>query len=755
LAFIPEPLRRQNETIRALQRELDNQKWVFEQFLRSPSWRVTAPLRWLAGWLRALTGRRVNSSTIAAASAQAGSEDLSDLRSLADSRLVMTSLYATTLHSFLTSEGTLQLPASERPEVSIILVLHNRVELTLACLRSVAENHNLPLEVIIVDNASTDETSILLDRLRGARVIRNTENRHFLLAVNQAAELARGETLVLLNNDAQLMPGALRAALDTLYGAPDVGAVGGKLILYDGVLQEAGSMVFRDGSCHGYGRGDIPFAPQYMFRRDVDYCSGAFLATRRSCWRELGGFDERFKPAYYEETDYCMRLWRRGYRVVYEPQAVALHYEFASSASAAGAIKMQAERQQVFVERHRSELKDHEAPDLSRAVWARSRNTTSRILMLDDRIPHSWLGAGFPRARRLLDALVQAGHFVTFYPLTQTNEDWADIYADTPREVEVMNDAGPATLEVFLKSRLGYYDVIVVSRPHNMEFLQPILKNHPDWFEKIRVIYDAEALFAFREAGLRALQGSPMPQSEFEEILKREIARASGADVIVAVSEGDHRAMLEHGAKDVVLLGHALEPRLTDQPFDTRTGILFAGAVHEEESPNGDSLIWFLSEVFPRILRELGPDTPFTIAGVNKSERIRRLATPPVRLVGSVPDLAALYGASRVFVAPTRYAAGIPHKIHEAAMSGLPVVGTPLLASQLSWSNEEMAIAGSAEDFARRVVELYCDAGRWAALRHAAFERASRECSIDRFNEKARALAGVGHVAPKVGMSVG
>ena len=152
------------------------------------------------------------------------------------------------------------------------------------------------MEVIVIDNASTDETPRLLDRVQGARVVRNSANVHFLLAVNQAARLARGDYLLLLNNDAQLQPGSLDAALATLESSPDIGAVGGRIILLDGMLQEAGSIIWRDGSCLGYGRNDDPFAPMYMFRRDVDYCSGAFLLTPRAIWEQLDGFDEAFAP---------------------------------------------------------------------------------------------------------------------------------------------------------------------------------------------------------------------------------------------------------------------------------------------------------------------------------------------------------------------------------------------------------------------------------------------------------------------------
>src|SRR5262249_30169696 len=139
-------------------------------------------------------------------------------------------LYRVQLRSFLASNSILQLPGSENPEISILIVLYNRAELTLACLRSLAENQSERLEIIIVDNSSTDHTSKLLDRVREARVLRNSENLNFLLAVNQAAKEAHGKYLLVLNNDAQLMPGTLRSAMSTIGSSPDIGAVGGRLI---------------------------------------------------------------------------------------------------------------------------------------------------------------------------------------------------------------------------------------------------------------------------------------------------------------------------------------------------------------------------------------------------------------------------------------------------------------------------------------------------------------------------------------------
>ena len=188
-------MKTQSELVRALRKELAakdkelaDQKWVFEQFLKSPSWRWTAPhsmgresgpkpAKWSA---EALSADR----QIADGPRRTSELSRTALRRIKDS---YTTLCRAGLESFLISGSTLDLPQAAKPEISIVLVLFNRAELTLACLRSIAENYNEAMEVVIVDNASSDQTSRLLDRLRGARVFRNKNNRHFLLAANQAA----------------------------------------------------------------------------------------------------------------------------------------------------------------------------------------------------------------------------------------------------------------------------------------------------------------------------------------------------------------------------------------------------------------------------------------------------------------------------------------------------------------------------------------------------------------------------------------
>src|SRR5436190_414959 len=135
------------------------------------------------------------------------------------------------LDAFLAADARVRFDVRAEPVVTVILVLCNRAELTLRCLRSLERHASVPIEVIVVDNGSLDETRRLLERCDGVNVIGNDENHGFPVAVNQAARRARAPYLLILNNDAELLPGSLAAALGTLTASPDVGAVGAKIIL--------------------------------------------------------------------------------------------------------------------------------------------------------------------------------------------------------------------------------------------------------------------------------------------------------------------------------------------------------------------------------------------------------------------------------------------------------------------------------------------------------------------------------------------
>ena len=655
---------------------------------------------------------------------------------------VLNNLNQITLNNFLLSQGILEFTPVNNPLVSVILVLYNRAELTLSCLHSILHNSFKSLEVIIVDNNSSDCTKELLAKVQGVKFIFNDENRHFIAAANQASAIAQGEYLLFLNNDAQILGDSINQAVKTLNDQPDIGAVGGKIILPDGSLQEAGSIIWQDGSCLGYGRGDDPELPQYMFQREVDYCSGAFLLTPRKLFKELGGFDDIYQPAYYEETDYCVKLHQAGKKIIYDPQVAILHYEFASSENNEQAIDLQQRNQETFIEKHRDWLQSQYPPELSNILNASIRKEEkTRILFIDDRIPHPYLGSGYTRSSKILQIMNTMGCLITFYPTDLTYpETWQDAYQDIPRTIEIAKNWGLQKLEDFLRSRSDFYDLVFVSRPHNMNHLNYIL-GQENILKETKIIYDAEALYCLREFALHRLRGKPLTTAEQQAKIKEELQIATNSDLIISVSPAEQKKFLDHGYSAVEILGHSLMTVPTPNHFTKRQSILFVGAIYELESPNADSILWFSRKIFPLIQEKLGAEVNFLVVGNNTvtelNKKIAKLNNPGIKMLGRVDNLLQIYNRSRLFIAPTRFAAGIPHKIHESAAYGLPVITTSAIANQLEWQNEqELLTADQPQEFANQCIRLYQDEELWNKLRDNALKQIEKQCSPENFKNK-------------------
>jgi GT2 family glycosyltransferase len=650
-----------------------------------------------------------------------------------------------TLDSFLNTGSQLHFPTVEHPEISIIIILYNRAELTLSCLSSILRNPFQSCELILVDNHSTDATRQLLKQINGAKIILNEQNLHYLLACNQASRIAQGNYLLFLNNDTQILGDSISSAFNTIKSSEDIGAVGGKLILPDGTLQEAGSIIWQDGTCLGYGRGDSPNAPQYLFKRSVDYCSAAFLLTRRDLFLQLGGFDQDYQPAYYEETDYCIRLQKIGKKIIYDPNVNILHYEFASSSnkgSSDHAIALMEKNQQLLKEKHKDWFKSQYPSDLKNLIFARTqaREKQKRLLYIDDRIPHPWVGSGYTRSHSILSHLVKLGYAITLYPGDLYYlEDWSTIYADIPKTVEVMRGYGLVMLEDFLRERQGYYDLVFVSRPHNIKHLNSILVKE-NFLNSAKIIYDAEAIFSIRDYEYKRLNKIDFTEEERQKAITEEIKLAKNSHHIITVSPQEKQQFIQHGYTNVSILGHTLSLYPTPKPFAERQNLIFVGSIYELESPNADSLLWLTHEIFPLIQNQLDQTIELIIIGNNTVEEIKQkinnLNNSSIKLLGKVDDLIPFYNQARLFVAPTRYAAGIPHKIHEAAAYGLPIVTTSLIAQQLGWNPEiELLVADDPVNFAQQCVKLYQDSTLWNQLRKNALKRVETECSPQIFSD--------------------
>jgi GT2 family glycosyltransferase/glycosyltransferase involved in cell wall biosynthesis len=631
------------------------------------------------------------------------------------------------------------------PMLTVIMVLHNNLALTVAALASLRQNYQGDIELILVDSGSTDETRYLARYVHGAKLLRFDINLGFVRACNAALYSASAECILFLNNDVELAPGAVAAALARLRADRRIGAVGGKVIRTHGLLQEAGSIVWADGSTSGYLRDASPLAPEANYVRDVDFCSAVFLLVRTELLQQLEGFDEDFAPAYYEDADLCLRIAEAGYRIVYDPAVVVYHLEFGTSATTLAAEAHMARRQTIFRSKHTAALQSRAEPSTATELFARSTGRgRGRILFVEDTVPLRMIGSGFVRSNDIIRAMARLGYQVSVFPINGSRFDLAGVYVDMPDTVEVLHDQDLGNFQAFLEARSGYYDIVWIARTHNLDKIAHLLPSCTGASGgPPRLILDTEAIAAVRDRWRHHVLGSD--PANLEQGIGEEFQHAHLCDHLVAVNPTE-AAMLERlGHGPVSVIGHVRELALTPRPWADRAGLLFVGAVHETDSPNLDALHWFAEAVLPLIEEALGWQTRLTVVGYTAEHvdlgRLRDHSR--VTLRGAVANTVPLYDQHRVFVAPARFAAGTPYKVHEAASFGLPVVATEMLRTQLGWESGRDLLAADSGDparFAQHVLALYADEQLWHTIRSGAAERIRSEHRPEPYASALRAV---------------
>jgi GT2 family glycosyltransferase len=300
----------------------------------------------------------------------------------------------------------LAIAATDRPELSVVMVTYNAWDWTRRALEALVEHTDADLELIVADNASSDGTLEGLAAVEGITVLRNPANLGFGPAANQAALRARAPLLLLLNTDALVHPGWLPPLRAVLEAEPDVAAVAPRLLHLDGSLQEVGSILWGDAEVWPYGATRAAAAPEYRFRRDVDYASAACLLLRRSAFVDSGGFDPVFAPAYYEDVDLSLRLWERGLRTVCQPRSEVTHAGGAST-DRGRRTRLLEHNRPVFVERWRRLLALRPPSPVHRApedvIPGRDLRCDDRVLVVGDFVPD----ARQPQLEALLRTLVR------------------------------------------------------------------------------------------------------------------------------------------------------------------------------------------------------------------------------------------------------------------------------------------------------------------------------------------------------------
>jgi GT2 family glycosyltransferase/glycosyltransferase involved in cell wall biosynthesis len=622
-------------------------------------------------------------------------------------------------------------------EVSIIIPVCNQVDFTRACLAAVQQHSDgVPYEVIVVDDASTDATSEIISRIPGITCLQAEANAGFIASCNRGAKAARGKYLLFLNNDTIVTAGWLTALHETFEFEPEAGLVGSKLIYPDGRLQEAGGIIWRDGSGWNRGKFQDPSEPKYNYMREVDYCSAASVMISKVLFDRLGGFDPKYAPAYYEDTDLAFKVKQSGRKVLYQPLSVVVHYEGATGGTdtSSGTKKYQDINRATFTTAWMTVLADKpENGDL--VSFESAKPGEKRILVIDHHLPMPDRDSGSLRMFQILSILHRLGHHVTFLP-----DNLADIppYADELRKrgIEVVHYPYTKTVRDYLQREGTAFDLVILSR---CDFARKHIRDVRRHAPQSRVVFDTVDLHFLRQDREADLVGDPELKRQAQEKRDLEYELIDQADETWVVSPAEQKLLrLARPKKSIEVVSNIVDATGFPVPFSMRRDMLFIGSF--QHPPNIDAILYFTREIFPLIRGQL-PGVKFYIIGDKAPPEVISLSDEDIVVTGYQPDVNCYFDRIKLSVAPLRFGAGVKGKVNQSMGFGVPVVATSIAIEGMDLQNRlDVLVANDPEAFASALIELYQSEELWQRISTNSLRKTKESYSVEAARTQLRRL---------------
>ncbi|MGA1839391.1 MAG: glycosyltransferase [bacterium] len=619
-------------------------------------------------------------------------------------------------------------PQIPKIKLSVIMPIFNNLFYTEQCIKTILSQMNYNTEIIVINDASTENNiyNYLESMKNKIKIIHNEKNIGFLKSCNKGAQFAQGEYFLFLNNDTIPLENCFENLLETLEKNREIGAVGAKLIYPDGKLQEAGGIIFNDASGHNFGRGDDPYKQDYNYVREVDYCSGACLLVRRDLFEKTGGFDERFSPAYYEDTDLCFSIRKLGYKVIYQPKSSVVHFEGATCGrDLSSGIKRYQEINKIkFLKKWEKELKDQYCPDSKNIKEAADRKKGKKILFFYPLLPAFDRDSGGFRLFNILKILLNEGHRIIFF--THSFLETQRKYKDKLEDMGIMVVYFPhlkkgrfistrsLRRKIFIKKLLSSDSFDIVWFVHYymackyLDLCKKLMK-------ETRCITDSVDLHYLREQREAEILNDRKKFKKSKETKNKELSVFRKSDTVITITEKERKIIEEECPDNRVEIIPNIHPVIENcKNFNKREDLLFIGGY--KHNPNPDAVEYFSKEIFPLIRSRIN-NINFYIIGEYPDHFVERITNSHIIFTGPIRDTQRYLQKCKVFVAPIRFGAGMKGKVGEALSSGIPVVTTSVGAEGMGLINgKDVLIADTSEEFARKVINVYYDENLWRTI---------------------------------------
>jgi GT2 family glycosyltransferase len=565
--------------------------------------------------------------------------------------------------------------------VTIVIPAYNNFVEVAVLIESIASfASSSHYSIIIADDASPDFNFSAFGVLPGVRVMRNATNCGYINNVNHAATGISTTYLLTLNQDIVVCPGWLDEMVAEMERDPRNAIVGPRVLDHDFTIREAGALIFQEAHAMHRGRGSIPDVPRFAYSRNVDYVSGCALLIRTAVWDRLGGLDEQYKPAYYDDVDLCLRVHDLGLRVRYAPLSCVIHFEGTSMgkdvANQNSLKSYQLINRAKIAAVHRDVLSTHTKIHNKTQLDSHFSNGT-KVVCVFDTMPHANRDGGSVDFELIVQYLISLDFQVAaLFNRRVSPQDSLSWRANGVLCEELGSTYGK---QLVAEANIIFSFGTMVGIRLAKENLSGKRWIHHTSDIATRRLQAMNELFKDQQhvsaEASRWFLGMPRDEKQMWAIEKPTLENPSTTLFVTAhdLQYAQDNEAVGNFVHFPILKGG---PDTNDIPAPlAQMTVGFVGSFLH--SPNSDAVEYFLRDLWPSIYKQV-PTSRFLIwgSGIKPNQSADWSALPGVEIRGWFATWEEVVAQTRVLVSPLRFGAGMKHKVVSTLIYGRPVVGT-------------------------------------------------------------------------------